>query len=193
MATPEPASNSNLEPKTTSVKGNLFDILNLNKTMKCTFSADAEGTLVYGTSYVSGKNVRYVSEVKASGMEPVATNMLTDGEWVYTWSTEMQQGMKMKLDAFKETAATGDTKTENESPTSEQAKNFESNYDYNCMDWTGDPKMFELPQGLEFVDFSQTVESMMQPSSDGKSQMCAACSYAQNAEDKAACMKQFGC
>ncbi|MBI2414571.1 hypothetical protein HYV31_01850 [candidate division WWE3 bacterium] len=194
-----------------NLKGSIFDIIKLNKTLKCTFSTEVDGTKMSGTTYISGKNVRYVSELVNTDNTKIASNMITDGEWVYTWTSEAPQGIKMKMDSFTQTDSTADQTKTNDKNTGESYKNLNTAFDYKCINWVGDTKMFELPTNIEFFDFSSTLKGLMPTSSNskpdntgstgqdttkdtsGQSSMCAACEYASSAEDKAQCKTQFGC
>jgi hypothetical protein len=188
---------TNVTPEETALKGSIFDLVKLNKTQTCTFSVSAEGSMMSGTIYMSGKNVRYVSEVTVPNASKVATNMIRDGEWVYSWSSASQQGLKMKLETMENMAKKSmeNSTKPNEADLSMKLK-ADANHEYKCRTWNGDAKMFELPKDIQFMDFTETMKSVSDNAMPDKTQsstMCSACGYATDPKDVAACKAQFNC
>lgn len=169
----------------TSVKGSLLDLMKLGKNVKCTYWTDQEGTTMAGVSYISGQKVRGDFDITTydvnteEGSNTIKSHMVTDGEWVYTWSTATPQGFKMKVDQPENTS----TDTTKEAPT----KALNESFDYKCTPWLVDNSLFEIPSDIEFTDFS----TMMEDLKDNNA--CLACDYIPDAEGKATCKQQLGC
>jgi outer membrane lipoprotein-sorting protein len=174
----------NEQDTVSSVSGNVFDLIKLGKTLKCTYSMDSQGVTVSGISYISGKNMRGDFESMDPSGNKIQSHMISDGEWVYTWTSATPQGFKMKLsDAESETTPAPNATTQNQDF-------FKNNVDYKCGPWIEDPSLFRLPSDITFTDFSEFTKNT---NTDNKASMCAACDYAQNEVDKSTCKKQLGC
>jgi hypothetical protein len=163
----------------TFVKGSLLDLIKLGKTARCTYSSDQDGYITSGVSYISGKNVRVDFDVTTADDQEIKSHMVTDGEWVYTWSTATPQGFKMKVDQPENTS----TDTTKEAPT----KALNESFDYKCTPWLVDNSLFEIPSDIEFTDFSTMMEGLKDNNA------CSACDYIPDAEGKATCKQQLGC
>ncbi|MFA5776072.1 MAG: hypothetical protein WC988_00745 [Patescibacteria group bacterium] len=177
----------NEENTTSSVNGNVFDLIKLGKILKCTYSMDAEGVSISGISYVSGKNMRGDFENTDPTGSKMQSHMISDGAWVYTWTSASPQGFKMNVSDAESKTPTADTGS---SANGQNLDNFKNNLDFKCNPWVEDTSLFQVPSDIKFTDFS---ESMKNINSGSKDTMCAACDYAQSEEDKAACKKQLGC
>lgn len=164
-----------------TVKGNVFDLLKLGKSLKCTYSMDAEGISVSGTSYVSGKNMRGDFENADNGGAKIQSHMISDGTWVYSWSSASPMGFKMNISEAESKGTTTDTDTSD----NQYADVFKNDLNYKCTPWIEDASLFKVPANVEFADFSK--------GSDTAKTMCTACNYAQSEEDKTTCKKQLGC
>lgn len=172
-----------------ATSGSFFDLMKMNKTLKCTYSNDTEGTKINGSTYVSGKRMRTDFESKDSQGNMMTSHMISDGKWIYSWSSAAPQGFKMSLADAENKNANG------ESPVAaanidQKATAFNDAFDYKCTPWSEESSKFNTPSDVQFTDFSE----MMKGLNSGKGNaMCVSCNYAQSEEDKAACKKQFNC
>lgn len=186
----QPAQNAQKpseETNSSSVSGNVFDLIKLGKTLKCTYSTDTQGTSMSGTSYIAGKNMRGDFESTDPTGNKIQSHMISDGTWAYTWTSASPQGFKMNIsDAESKTStpsASGSTNGQN-------LDAFKNNVDFNCNPWIEDASLFQVPSDIKFTDFSESLKNI---NSGGTGATCAACDFAQNETDKAACKKQLGC
>jgi len=166
----------------TAVTGSIFDLLKLGNTAKCTFSSDTDSVRTSGTTYLSGKQVRGDFSIISEGTL-IESHMYSDGEWVYTWSSLLPQGIKMKLDAAES------EKMQQDAQKIEGMEDFQNKFDYKCSDWTVDDSMFVLPNGVQFTDFSETLKNLK----SGENNMCAACDMVPDDAAKAECKNRLGC
>ena len=169
------------------LSGSVLDLLKLGKTLKCTYTAGEEGSVTTGTSYISGKRMRGDFDITSENDSKIVSHMVSDGEWMYSWSDNMDKGMKMKYEEVvaEDTDATDTTTDE----TNENLDALKNQVDYKCSNWIVDTSLFEVPSDIEFVDYSQ----MLKDITGGDGSMCAACAYAPNEEDKAACLARLNC
>ncbi len=170
---------NNPQNEETSIKGNILDLIKLGKTARCTYSTSQDDNGMTGVSYISGNNVRADFEVTTKDRQTIASHMITDGEWVYTWSSATPQGFKMKVDESVNTSAD----TTKESPT----KALSESFDYKCTPWLADNSLFEVPSNVEFTDFSDMLKNL---NTGGN---CSACDYIPDEDGKATCKQQLGC
>ncbi len=140
----EDSSNTPAEPASEgeAFKGSLKTLIARGGNYKCMFQQETEMGTSTGTVYVSGKEMRgdFTSIVTGVAMT-VESHMISDGEYMYTWSGMMPTGMKMKVDATPSTTAE-----------TNEAFNPDLELDYKCDLWTKDASLFNLPQGITFTE-----------------------------------------
>lgn len=175
------------EDTNSSVSGNVFDLIKLGKTIKCTYSMDGQGVLISGISYISGKNMRGDFENTDQTGNKILSHMISDGEWVYTWTSASPQGFKMNISDAESKTSTPSVSN----PTNGQNLDaFKNNVDFKCNPWVEDTSLFQVPSDIKFTDFSESLKNI---NPEDKGSMCAACNYAPSEEDKSTCKKQLGC
>lgn len=125
-------------------RGSLFDLAARGGNYQCTFSSAADGTQSSGTVYVSGNMVRGNFKSVSSGTM-MESHMITRDGYVYTWSPAMSTGMKLMMQG----SGTGTTGTQGNYADANQQ------YDYDCDSWNLDASQFELPSGVQFMQFGQ--------------------------------------
>ncbi len=168
------------ESEETAGEGSIFDLVKLGKTAKCTYTSDLESTKMEGVSYISGKNVRADFEVITANNQKMTSHMISDGEWVYSWSSAMPQGFKMKV---SETDARNTTPSEKNDATS----TLNNKVSYRCTPWVEDTSLFTIPTDVTFTDFTESIKTIT------GGDACSACNYLTNPEDKATCKASLGC
>lgn len=166
----------------TTVTGSIFDLIKMGSTSKCTFSSNTDTVSTSGTTYISGKQLRGDFDVVTDGNR-MESHMYSDGEWVYTWTSALPQGIKMKLDAAESEKMQQDTQQ------IKGMEDFQNKFDYKCSKWSADPSIFVLPEGVQFTDFSETLKNLK----SGSSNMCAACDMVPDATAKEECKARLGC
>lgn len=114
------------------------------ETMESIESADIEnvdeefmGGIAEGTIYVSGEKFRQEIKIKENTRENTIS-IMSDGDWVYQWSSITGQGTKMNFNRAEELGVV----------------DFSKEYGWNCERWADDKSIWELPEGVNFVDLS---------------------------------------
>ena len=81
--------------------------------------------------------------------------VLSDGEYVYTWSPDKKtSGMKIKIEDQK--TEDGKVKT----GVAGAKENMEMEYDMECSPWKVDENIFSLPDGVTFTDLSEMMKNL---------------------------------
>lgn len=172
-----------------SMKGSMFDLLKSGDNLVCTFNSTSETGDVEGTTYISNNKMRGDFVIK-DGISNMTSSMISDGEWLYSWSSAMPQGMKMKLDQFADQDSTNpDTPVSNENTDQTPLDDLKQDYDYDCDSWSVDASKFVIPTDVTFVDYSETLKQMQQQSGD----MCQTCDSIPNEDAKAQCRSAYNC
>lgn len=138
--TPAPAENKKFE-------GSTAELIARGGDHVCTFDQTVENSRSTGTVYISNGKMRgdFKSDVSASGTNmSVESHMISDGEFMYTWSSMMPTGFKMAV--VQNTTADGTT------PTSQQMFDANMKLSYDCDPWTTDVSKFTLPSAVTFTE-----------------------------------------
>ncbi|HEY5600776.1 MAG TPA: hypothetical protein VIK81_01670 [Patescibacteria group bacterium] len=124
-----------------STKGSLKSLLGSNKNQTCSISyPDGSGE---GTVYVSGNKMRGDFTMTAEG-KSYDGHMISDGDYFYSWSSQMPQGMKMKMDDVPDSS----------DQSSQGSVDLDSQVDLNCSSWRVDNSKFEVPSDVTFTEFN---------------------------------------
>ncbi len=163
-----------------SSSGTLKDLM-ARGTSKCTVANSQPNSESSGIVYIGDGKMR--GDFKTTTTEPAMTiesHMISDGEFMYTWSDAMPQGVKVPV-------ASANMSGQPNAPKNDQVEMYNSQVNYECDSWRVDQKQFEIPSDVTFVDISTmmpgagagagaaTQGSMNPPS---KSQQCAMCDSA---------------
>lgn len=127
-------------PKNFEEKTTLASIMSRGGNYKCTFSHKTDFSTSSGVVYINGKKVRgdFKSAVSIGSIGDIESHMISNGEFVYTWSPMSPQGFKAK--------ATQNLQSDNTSvPTNQEL-------DYVCDSWRADEEMFVIPKDITFVE-----------------------------------------
>ena len=112
---------------------------------KCTVNQNTEGVQTTGTVFIDKNSTRGMFETVSEGKKVEGNFLVRDG-YSYFWSSVSLMGMKTPI-------------TEEESQSQAMSETFAWNPeqvgDYNCEVWVASQATFNLPSGVEFVDFSQ--------------------------------------
>ncbi|HZJ18200.1 MAG TPA: hypothetical protein VFD45_01100 [Patescibacteria group bacterium] len=166
------------------VKGTIKNLFGAGKNVKCAInSAENNGT---GTVYVAGKKMRgdFTSQVEG---KTVKSHFIQDEEFSYIWSSEMDQGIKMKADLGTEETSASNSK-EN-STVKNQTMDLNKEVDYKCSNWTVDNSKFTPPSNIKFSDLTDLMMPKTTPSeTDAINKIEGSpCDKLPDAESKAAC------
>lgn len=127
-------------PKNFDEKTTLASIMGRGGNYKCTFSHKTDFSTSSGVVYIGGKKVRgdFKSSVSIGSIGDIESHMISNGDFVYTWSEMSPQGFKAK--------ATQNLQSDNTSvPTNQEL-------DYKCDSWRIDEEMFVVPSDITFVE-----------------------------------------
>jgi len=137
--------------KSTSQMGkaqSLKDLAAAGVPQKCTFTNSTDTADSNGVVYTGGGKMRgdFDSMVKTTGM-PTYSHMISDGSTNYIWTSESNQGFKMKMEAMTSASSTV--------PSSKyQAISYDQQLVYKCQPWTVDASVFALPKDITFTDMN---------------------------------------
>jgi hypothetical protein len=178
-----------------SFSGSLKDLIARGKDLKCTYSVSGipgQGQMS-GTTYISGEKSFNQSKISGTDLN-METNILIDGEYMYTWSNMTDKGTKMNMEKIKEM----ELESENDGDYEEFTQNYDEEYDYKCTSWKKDNSKFQAPANIEFMDLTTMMTGMTGSldsgaTNDGLGDMCAMCDIVPNEEDKKECLANLGC
>lgn len=171
-------------PENTSQKGTIQSLIAAGKNVVCEINMGDQGGS--GTTYVSGNKLRGDFTVQIEN-NPMATHMVSDGEYLYMWTDGSTQGTKFKIDP--ETQKKVATSSGQASVT-----DFEKEVDLKCTAWTIDNSKFTVPTDVKFTDLSQTINNAIknQPGSSLPKVDKSICDQIPDPEGKASCLKTLG-
>jgi len=130
------------EVQTGEYEGTFAELMMRGESLECTIDASSIAELESGVMYVSGDNMRGEFVVNAEGYGQVESYMISNGEYVHTWSSMMPQGMTMPVE----------TDSEVDTAISEQSFDVDAEYTYDCKEWSVDDSYFELPADINFME-----------------------------------------
>jgi len=187
-----------------SMFSSLTDLIASGVPQECSFSSDdPEYGSSSGKSYVSGEKMRTdFSSTDPDGVKTSGT-MIMDGTYMYTWTDDTKEGMKMKIEPTKEVEEVEITgKVERPDWMDESGFDPDEKVDYSCKPWLPNNAVFIPPADVKLVDFSEQmkqIESMQdaympQQGATGETSAedCAVCASLP-AESQAVCKTSLGC
>ncbi len=92
-----------------------------------------------GTIYVSGGKMRGEFTVAAAG-KTMHASMINDGQYIYSWTDMMPQGIKMAVSAGSGTSGSANQGVDASTPVN-----------YTCNAWTADTAKFMAPSDIKFM------------------------------------------
>ena len=163
----------------------LADLVGLGSQM-CTYEDPETGDT--GTFYVGSGSMRGDVSTTVDGTTQVSHMIYTDNT-MYIWADGETTGVKMTANFEDE----GDYDVPDSDTGVQTPEVFDADreIDYDCGSWRVDSSLFELPGGIEFVDFSTF--SMPSESANGEAgDQCAVCDSL-TGESQDACLASLGC
>lgn len=194
-------SENNNESLGEKIKGNFMDLLGKGKDMKCTFETTTENGTSRGETYVSGNKVRsdiYTEDKEAGTFE--SHSLITD-DWVYSWTSMSETGMKIKLSEMEEMGKKAEKQLgdmpdiDEPKPAEGSIKDLESQMDYNCTTWNVDESKFEVPVDVQFMDQTEMIknmQNMMNNPESGLKNMCGMCNSL-TGDEQSECKSRLNC
>ena len=180
------------KPDTGSLKATFTDLLKLGKNYQCTYDyTDESQNHLYGKVYIAESGDKMYGDFVMVSLEgtQVQSNVIRDGDYMYIWSSDSEQGLKTKVSLDDESLLGDiDTTTSDDSTTTPPT---DLAMDFDCDNWIVNSSMFVPPSNIEFVDFSAQLQQMMEDS-DSESLKCAACDQL-TGDSKTQCLAALGC
>lgn len=126
--------------------GSLYDLAQRGGEWKCTVDSKATTgvgeAMSSGTVYVSGNNVRADFTSTVPNFGSIESHMIVSGEYAYTWSSVMPQGIKTNVnmkDSPSQVATSGASSDANQE------------YSYDCDPAQADVSLFVVPTTVTFT------------------------------------------
>lgn len=155
--------------------GSLKQLMGLGKAQKCTWEGEAGES---GVVYTDGTRSRFeasgysmMGDDQEENSELVTFFGINDDEYIYTWSSQSNEGMKMSNETEEEQQEMDEYDSEDYDSSMDYRSMSEYDFEYKCEDWSVDESMFVPPTNIEFTDFGQMIESM-KDSMKGMESMC---------------------
>lgn len=159
-----PSASSSQTTETKKSGFSLKDLLSQGIAQKCTWSETTEDGTMTGEILISGKKFKQTSKIP-NPMGETQYNMISDGDWFYTWSDDSTTGnmaIKMKMsDVEKDT----DTNTTGDIPVTQNSNSIDLNKEvnYQCQPAVLSDQDLALPTGIEFIDVNDFINQMKVP------------------------------
>jgi uncharacterized protein YpmB len=167
---------------TNSLKGTIVGLLSGGKNVNCQVTyPDNKGT---GSVYVS-TDKKFAGDFTMKGTDGKETtaHMISDGTYMYIWSSGLPMGIKTSLEAAKNVE---------QNAQANQNVNINQEVGLNCSRWTPDTSKFTVPSDIQFRDMSNLLQQIpaqgtkaVAPSTQTGS---SPCDQITNATAKAACV-----
>lgn len=143
-------------PKTNEAITSIQDLLSRSGSLKCVYT-DAMGDEV--TSYIKNGSIR-TDSYNPTGKEEGGA-IMKDG-WVYVWEKKRGEGFKMTYDLNKDNKQNGDPNSYASFGGTDFVKQLEK-FQESCVSASIDDKLFELPPGVSFTDYSELIGKIKNP------------------------------
>lgn len=130
----------------------LAEIIAQNVPQKCTLEYTDGETRIATEMWIKGNKFKQISTNQMPQIGTKEYNMISDGEYIYTWDGTTKKGSKMKIE---ETQA-------QDIETSDQNVNldWETKFDYNCSPSLISDSDLTPPSDIDFVDINSELEKM---------------------------------
>lgn len=163
------------------MKSSIKGLLGAGKNVMCTVKYDeASGE---GTYYVSGDKMRVDYSMTSAG-KTIDGHMISDGTYMYSWTSELGQGTKIKISAMEEMSA--------KSSPSSGSVDIDKEVDLDCSNWSVDESQFEVPTNVNFIDATESIQKIQEQTGKMQDSQKSACDAIGDATAKAACMQAIG-
>lgn len=201
------------EPKTQEIKGNIFDLINMATTIKCTYSDYGDSFSTNGTAYVNGRDVRIENITEIKGEEPYTVYSITYNDETHFWYSDREGGIIFNLLDLAEGLGTqniqieiSENSTESESSSEgqqnpnknnnktnvelEKQKNlYVQEFTFICNPWTVDKTLYIPPEDIDFYDTTELTERILFKLKG----QCQLCEDLPTQEAKDACLYALEC
>lgn len=169
--------------------GSIAELLNADTMVNCTYT-NPTGLKSSAVIYVSGDKFHLEHT-----FGPQVYYSISDGTWVYSWTSGSSTGSKVRLDVLKNHH--GDLP-------SDVGRDINAQMSFSCQPWKTVNSKFSLPRDITFKDKTSEVEgtsggtttvttggSMTDP--EQWEQMCASLCDGKSPDERAFCRQTMGC
>lgn len=141
-------------------EASIKDLLARGEDMTCSFSYEDEEGRTTGQSYFSDERVRGSFTLNTEAQQSTSEMLVADGG-AYIWSLEEMEGIKT-------TGLDFDESNESSSESTAGPVDADQKYNVECTSWTVDETVFDVPSDVEFTDFTQLFDGILESSNDGE-------------------------
>ena len=144
-------------------KGPLLALLSKEASIKCEFSSVDDKRDTKGILYIDNDTGRSRLDAQSSSNSGVVdSHMVSDGEKIYMWSSDMDQGIVINADMVDNFGNKFNSSENNEqSPQID----LDQNVSYKCSSWNTQEVIFAPDSEVEFIDTSQLMKGFMEDDS----------------------------
>ncbi len=182
--TKEPA----VEQKTETgqaVSGSMTDLLKLGKNSRCELVAKEDEQVIAGTNYIAEGKTRSDFQMKILNKTVNSHSIIASG-WMYSWIDEMPiAATKIKIADLQKNQTEAEKDSEN-------LKNYNAKYNYQCFPWSPDESKFVPPAGIDFKDLT-AIFTQIKTQLPANNNACASCNLISDAKTKEMCRQSLKC
>ena len=185
--TTQTAIEQEASPTPASVMTSLKELMT-GGSQTCTYSTQIDGGgITAGTVYVSDGKMRSDFSITGEENTTIDGSMITDGEYMYTWSSAQPQGIKIAItDEMKNAAPTDAT-------AGQAGIDLDQKIDYRCQPWVTDQSKFTPPTTITFTEMQLPPSDVATGSGVPTSaELCSACDDLEG-EQQSACLTALKC
>lgn len=161
-----------------SIKGSINDLIAKGKSMKCTWDMKVEGSTSSATMFIKGE--KYRQDITLGDQK---THMLSDGEYMYMWSSMQEQGTKINLEKMEELGEDMQSETDVDAAQAKMS-DMDAEYDFKCLPWVVSENKFKVPSDIEFMDLTSMMEGFAEMADDP----CSMCDMVPEGDAKDECL-----
>lgn len=172
--------------------------LMMGASQTCTYTMPVEGGGTTGTVYVSNGKARSDFRITTEDGVVYDGSMISDENYVYTWSSLTNQGMKIAITPEMKEAGTTNPAGSTQDPNTPSNADLNQVLEYDCSPWITDLAKFVPPTTIAFSEMtlpSTSGAATGSGSAGGAStnpNLCSACANL-DAESKASCLSALNC
>lgn len=144
------ATNVNIEE---TFNGSMKDLLEKNNPVKCTFTLTEKNQTMIGMIFVSGDKKLRSDYDLIQDNQTIKSSMIIDGDWLYTWSNMMPQGIKMNIKDLEKLS------DKDISVGGENWAAWNKKIDFKCVKWSVDKNIMTPPANMQFLDWTEIVKN----------------------------------
>lgn len=163
--------------------GTINDLLRKKQTLKCTYNFKADNQTLKGVMYTANNKYRSEFKMKVNN-KIITTYSLSDGQWLYNWTSENNQGTKMNLKEMQKLAKENNPQYQQNQNWKQINKDLKTKYQFRCQGFKPKANFFKVPVKISFTDLSQMLNKL----EDLKQDMCGICNNLPT-EAKEACLQ----